>query len=98
MWTELDDHLVQAIEQSLNDYTTDQRGDIGSLLRLEAIDSVIQLVENLRAMSNSTGFFRRLIIPIARLAAEKLDKVRFQAWTCLQAAWNISSEFPSQIR
>ncbi len=92
-----DVRLVEVIEQSLNDYTSDQRGDIGSLLRLEAIDCVIEVVKDPEVFLD-TGLFHRLITPVVRLAAEKLDKVRFQAWLCLQEIWDRSSEFPLRTK
>jgi hypothetical protein len=36
----------------------------------------------------------RLLRCLCRLAAEKLDKVRFQAWTCLQHYWEHASDLP----
>lgn len=90
--------MTEAIEQSLNDYTTDQRGDAGSLLRLEAIDCVTKLLGNPTNFFSNGDFCRRLIVPIARLAAEKLDKVRFAAWLCLQTVWDTASEFPPRAR
>jgi tubulin-specific chaperone D len=96
--TALDDRLAEVIEQSLNDYTTDQRGDVGSLLRLEAVDCVNKLLSHPRDFFSSGEFFRRLVVSVARLAAEKLDKVRFHAWLCLQTVWDRASEFPTRAR
>jgi len=80
--TELLASLVKATSSGLLDYTNDQRGDIGSLLRL----SSITVVENL-PLNTSKSIGTALVKPVARLAAEKLTKVRFSAWLCLQKFW-----------
>lgn len=72
---------------SLADYTADQRGDVGSLVRVEAIDAVGVSWANGRLTDEETK--RRLIALVCGLAAEKLDKVRFRAWTCIQSCWKV---------
>ncbi|KAJ5546291.1 Tubulin-specific chaperone D C-terminal [Penicillium frequentans] len=77
--------LTQTIAHSLpgflNDYTTDRRGDIGSLIRIEAIEvaRILQL-----KLSPSSPIVFELAGCLCRLACEKLDKVRLQASLCLQ--------------
>jgi hypothetical protein len=67
------------IAEGLDDYTKDGRGDIGSLVRVEA----------LRATSNifRSGPLSDVPVPVLgqvlRLAGEKLDKVRGEAKVCL---------------
>lgn len=78
----------------LNDYTTDRRGDIGSLIRVEAIHAVNITVGSKPLPASGLSYLRPMIACVARLAAEKLDKVRFQAWSCLQTVWESSSDFP----
>ena len=70
----------------LNDYTTDRRGDVGSLIRLEAIDATAVI---LRKGLLSVGERQGMAARICGLAVEKLDKVRFRAWSCLQANWGV---------
>lgn len=78
----------QALHACLNDYTTDKRGDVGSLIRLEAIDATaVVLKKDLLSMSERQDIAAR----ICGLAVEKLDKVRFRAWDCLQANWEVFS-------
>lgn len=72
---------------SLRDYTADQRGDVGSLVRTEAIDAVGVCWEN--GLLHDEEIKRQLIALVCGLAAEKLDKVRFRAWTCLQSCWKV---------
>ncbi|KAI9765900.1 MAG: hypothetical protein M1840_007041 [Geoglossum simile] len=81
---EIDDTLRSA----LDDYTVDSRGDVGSWIRMEAIDAVsVGWVSGAFRSGNSTSerlVEDVLISRVARLAAEKLDKVRFKAWKCLR--------------
>ena len=82
----ISEDLSQALHACLNDYTTDRRGDVGSLIRLEAIDATtVVLKKGLLSQSERQVMAAR----ICGLAAEKLDKVRFRAWGCLQANWGV---------
>ncbi|KAJ5945826.1 hypothetical protein N7454_002665 [Penicillium verhagenii] len=65
----------------LDDYTTDRRGDIGSLIRIEAIQVARSLQPKL---SPKSDIVLDLAGCLCRLACEKLDKVRLQASLCLQ--------------
>lgn len=74
------------------DYSIDRRGDIGSLARLEAISAAgVALSHELFSPELRRSVLGRLCC----LAVEKLDKVRFRAWTCLQRNWKfLESERP----
>lgn len=100
---EISDFLADHIVEFLSDYTTDRRGDIGSFIRIEAVQAVQIFLERSRAGKQTLGertqgYIDRFIECLCRLAAEKLDKVRFQAWTCLQAYWKESSTLPVMER
>lgn len=69
-----------AIQIGLNDYKVDQRGDVGSLLRMASIDAFQICPENLFDRKTTES----IIQAIARLSAEKLVKVRYMAWMCLK--------------
>jgi tubulin-specific chaperone D len=90
------------LKLALDDYTIDSRGDIGSLVRLAAIDAITTgwqshvITADEGAMSSSPvaskGFshnaLHEIILPrMARLSVEKLDKVRYSAWKCLYLIW-----------
>ena len=78
--------MKDMIELCLNDYTIDQRGDVGSKVRIEAINTVsIILKHNLLSVDER----RDLAVRVCGLAVEKLDKVRSQAIHCLQSSWDI---------
>jgi tubulin-specific chaperone D len=84
--------IAEVILTGLNDYTIDQRGDIGSTLRLKAIEAAGAF---LHAMEINSAPALSLIQVIARLAAEKLDKLRLQAWILLQIYWKQQPDFPT---
>ena len=75
--------LARAVSLGLKDYTIDQRGDIGSLLRLSSIDAVRSFDHSLL----DDDQIKDLVKAITRLSAEKLSKVRFAAWDCLRSYW-----------
>lgn len=79
----------------LNDYTTDRRGDIGSLIRVEAIEAVRIYFMN-SPLASRSPIDRDLLSCLFRLASEKLDKVRHQAWLCLQDCWEKAGFEPLQ--
>lgn len=84
------DHFVEF----LNDYTTDRRGDVGSLIRVEALQGAKIILEKGPGLTTHPGYAQKLIGCMCRLAAEKLDKVRLQAWLCLQGFWKSGNDFP----
>lgn len=76
-------NLLQAVLVGLADYTVDQRGDIGSLLRTASIDAV----QSLQLDSLDIATVRSVLRLVVRLSLDKLSKVRFAAWMCLQRHW-----------
>ncbi|KXS97845.1 hypothetical protein AC578_7635 [Pseudocercospora eumusae] len=75
--------ICTTLRQGLNDYTIDERGDVGSLVRLQCIACFQQLLDHgtdLTPAFRSTG--QPLKHEIARLSLEKLDRVRLQAALC----------------
>ncbi|KAI0106293.1 tubulin folding cofactor D C terminal-domain-containing protein [Nemania sp. FL0031] len=72
--------FIGLISEGLDDYTTNARGDIGSLVRLEAIKATKTLW---RAKGGDRDVVIRLFPQILRLAAEKLDRVRAEAKSTL---------------
>lgn len=78
----------------LNDYTTDRRGDIGSLIRVEAIQAATTIIDCERGLATRSSHVQNIVRCLCRLATEKLDKVRLQAWLCLQGFWESANGFP----
>ena len=78
----LDTATLQTLCQSIEDHTTDQRGDIGSLVRIEAIKAVDAIMKRTKEVDDTTLVI--LLSKVAGLAVEKLDRVRLQAFECLK--------------
>ena len=79
--------LNKVLKYCLSDYTTDRRGDVGSMVRVEAIDAVgVALKHNL---VDDDEALQQYMSRICGLACEKLDKVRFRAWTLLENHWGV---------
>ncbi|CAK43174.1 uncharacterized protein An18g02440 [Aspergillus niger] len=91
------DDIMNHLVRFLNDYTTDRRGDIGSLIRLEAIQAAKSVLDAGSRLTNQVHGVQNIIGCLCRLAAEKLDKVRVQAWICLQGYWETANGFPPLI-
>lgn len=84
--------VAQAALKALNDYTVDDRGDTGSLVRLEALD-LVEAATSKRmyfgwqpsdAFTPQDADFAAIQLQITnatvRLSLERLDKVRARAW------------------
>lgn len=88
------DDIVDHFIGFLNDYTTDRRGDVGSLIRLEAIRAAKTILQKGSGLGIRSGRIKKVIGCLCRLAAEKLDKVRVQAWLSLQDFWESAEDLP----
>jgi hypothetical protein len=89
--------FIPLIAEGLDDYTTDARGDIGSLARIEALKATSKAFATIPCDAQSGAvvrdgneewfadedLFGSLYSRTLRLAAEKLDKVRGEAQTAL---------------
>jgi hypothetical protein len=67
------------ISQGLDDYTTNARGDVGSLVRIEAVKAAASSWKPSSPELAKSEPFVKLYGKTLRLAAEKLDKVRADA-------------------
>ncbi|KAL5002135.1 tubulin folding cofactor D C terminal-domain-containing protein [Aspergillus recurvatus] len=94
---EVTENIVHSLIGLLNDYTTDRRGDIGSLVRLEGIQAAKVVLQGKASVLNPSHV-HDIVGCLCRLAAEKLDKVRLEAWLCLQIFWETASGFPRLTR
>ncbi|KAL4987726.1 tubulin folding cofactor D C terminal-domain-containing protein [Aspergillus falconensis] len=91
------ENIAHSLVRFLNDYTTDRRGDIGSLVRLEGIQAAKVVLQRKTNITNPSHV-QDIVGCLCRLAAEKLDKVRLEAWLCLQIFWETASGFPPLTR
>ncbi|PLB42066.1 tubulin folding cofactor D C terminal-domain-containing protein [Aspergillus candidus] len=85
--------IADNLVEFLNDYTTNRRGDIGSLVRMEAIQAAYTVLQK-KIGTADRSHVQEIVGCLCRLAAEKLDKVRLQAWLCLQSFWESEADFP----
>lgn len=75
--------MIQALHTGLTDYTIDERGDVGSLVRLQALTCTSSLLSlNLLNLQNEQC--QILLSDTLRLSLEKLDRVRGRAAACRQ--------------
>ena len=81
------DEVVAALQLCLDDYTTDHRGDVGSLVRIAAIEAAGLALR--KQLVRPPIAREHMVARICALAAEKLDKVRYQAAQCLQSVWGV---------
>jgi len=90
--TELLTTIAQAIHTGLTDYTIDERGDVGSLVRLQALTCASRLL-SLGLLNQHSEQCQLLQSDILRLSLEKLDRVRGRAATyrqaCLPSEYNV---------
>ncbi|KAI5983473.1 armadillo-type protein [Pisolithus albus] len=77
--------LVDALDNGLDDYTTDERGDVGSWIRIACIQGLISIIETLFVVSiNLPNFatilpahrYHHIVGRVLRQGVERLDNVR----------------------
>jgi len=80
------DQIAKALRTALNDYTVTERGDVGSLVRLEALSTIGTAWEH--NILDGSAFENDLRADVIRLSLEKLDKIRLRAAQVLgKATW-----------
>ena len=78
--------MLTTFSQCLYDYTIDQqKGDVGSHMRIVAIHAVNLVV--CRHLADNSTLRTDLIAKVCGLAVEKLDRVRQHAFACLNDNW-----------
>ena len=83
--------VFDALLAGLEDYTNDERGDVGSLVRLQALACAAEIL--------AARMFKKEALPVQvlkgdiyRLSLEKLDRVRLQAARCRQRFLGLESD------
>lgn len=73
--------FADIISEGLDDYTTNARGDVGSLVRIEAVRVAGAMwKDTTKAWDDSeSAIFSRLFGKVLRLGSEKLDRVRIES-------------------
>lgn len=79
--------FLNLLADGLDDYTTTARGDVGSLVRMQALKAVQTLWQNISASTGEghwvAASIDALFYSTLRLSAEKLDRVRPEAQAAL---------------
>ncbi|KAJ9604277.1 hypothetical protein H2200_011111 [Cladophialophora chaetospira] len=86
--------LSQVLQHGLTDYSNDQRGDIGSILRLQTLETVDAYSSHIRTDEQRATVLCHVMPIVVKLAAEKLNNVRFRAWRCLGSHWQRDPSLP----
>jgi hypothetical protein len=73
------DQIASALHIALSDYTVTERGDVGSLVRLEALNTVRTAWASGFLQDQTMESDRRIHADVLRLSLEKLDKIRARA-------------------
>ncbi|EME40851.1 hypothetical protein DOTSEDRAFT_55945 [Dothistroma septosporum NZE10] len=81
MSSEMAGVIFRGVQHGLNDYTIDERGDVGSLVRLQCI-SCASAIFGSKAFSEHTVLLDNLKAEVYRLSLEKLDRIRLSAAQC----------------
>lgn len=76
--------ILVLVGSGLNDYSTDQRGDVGSWLRVSSCRGIARLIKksSLYALPSST--LRDIFGCLVRLGLERLEIVRLAAYAAMQ--------------
>nr|CCC49973.1 putative tubulin folding cofactor D, fragment [Trypanosoma vivax Y486] len=89
------EQVIQHLLNALDDYAADRRGDVGSFVRLEAIDALPVVVEYGQRMGLCTSaVVLRVICALLKQAMEKLDKLRGRAVTALERVVHLRGVLP----
>ena len=88
--------ICDAVLRGMGDYTIDERGDVGSLVRLQAMSCAAGLLELPRKQVDACPeALVALQADVVRLSLEKLDRVRLQAAQCRSDAVGTASDIAS---
>ncbi|KAF2222312.1 armadillo-type protein [Elsinoe ampelina] len=85
--------ITDALDAGLNDYTINERGDIGSLARLQALHCAHHIYTR-RMITPESHEDHHLAASILRLSLEKLDRVRLLAGQVWQVRTDPSNSVP----
>jgi hypothetical protein len=90
---EMRDQIGKALTIALNDYTVTERGDVGSLVRLEALSTTGTAWEH--NFLEGSSYEEHIRADVLRLSLEKLDKLRLRAVQVLRkGSWNLRGVVP----
>eukprot|EP00299_Pterocystis_sp_00344_P011662 c5480_g1_i1.p1 GENE.c5480_g1_i1~~c5480_g1_i1.p1 ORF type:complete len:521 (+),score=138.95 c5480_g1_i1:160-1563(+) len=89
--------VTGSLLMALEDFCVDNRGDVGSWVRIAAVDGVVSWFRFLSTLSSESGTFvlptitcTRVIGSLIRLLTGRLDRVRLLAAKALNQIWSLS--------
>ena len=77
--SDVEAQIGSALHVALNDYTITEQGDVGALVRLEALNSVSFAWGSDVLQDNNSEISQQIFADVLRLSLEKLDKIRAKA-------------------
>ncbi|KAI6030933.1 TBCD protein [Pisolithus orientalis] len=92
--------LVDVLDNGLDDYTTDERGDVGSWIRIACIQGLTSIIETLFVVSKNLSNFASMLPAdryhhvvgrLLRQGVERLDNVRHIAGECFTRLLSLSA-------
>lgn len=90
--TDIKEQIASALHIALNDYTVTERGDVGSLVRLEALNTVYSAWSSGIFQDENAESDQQIYTDVLRLSLEKLDKVRTRAMQIMKKGTSKSFE------
>jgi hypothetical protein len=81
----VESQITTALHIALNDYTITERGDVGSLVRIAALETVGTGWAATTLRTDGSDIYQQVYNDVVRLSLEKLDKIRSIAARILRA-------------
>jgi hypothetical protein len=91
------DQVASALHIALNDYTVTERGDVGSLVRLEALNTVRTAWTSGFLQDRNVESDRQIYADVLRLSLEKLDKMRARAAAVIEKGYPTFSNSATNV-
>ena len=87
-WPVLLPNIIDTFHEGLNDYKNTERGDVGSLVRIEALRAIRRFWSKHHNHEQAPAEAWRCYTSTLKLALGKLDRVRVEAVRTLQAPFS----------
>ncbi|BGP03558.1 hypothetical protein RTG_03167 [Rhodotorula toruloides ATCC 204091] len=85
------DPVLSALQLGFTDYTSDQRGDVGSWVRISTLNAWASLIPSFYPSRLDRQMADQLVSKMVKLCLERLDNVREAAGTALLSLWRWQS-------
>lgn len=85
------DSVLSALRLGFTDYTSDQRGDVGSWVRISTLNAWASLIPSFYPSRLDRQTADQIVAKMVKLCLERLDNVREAAGTALMSLWEWQS-------